>query len=136
MTSETYVLDSSAVVAYLGGEPGAEILQDLLAAAGNRFLVHGVSIGEVYYLTLRKSGLEAADEVLRSVTRSHVQVVRDLSDELLRRVGLAKVQTGAPYVDCFVIALAQLRGAAVVTSDRTHFEAAQGALPRAMVWLR
>ena len=136
MTSETYVLDSSAVVAYLGGEPGAEILQRLLAASGNRFLLHGVSIGEVYYLTLRKSGPGPAEHVLGSIAGSGLEVVRDLSDEVLRRVGLAKMQTGAPYVDCLVIALAQLRGAAVVTSDRRHFTPAQAVLPRPLVWLR
>jgi len=47
------VLDACAMIAYLRGEPGAEIVEALLLDKSNQCLAHVVNLCEVYYDFLR-----------------------------------------------------------------------------------
>ncbi len=58
---KTYVLDACALIAYLRDESGGEVLESMLAEENKRFLLHGVTLGEVYYDSLRTVGKASAN---------------------------------------------------------------------------
>ncbi len=55
-----YILGASAIIAYLRGEPGAEIVSASLIDPANECLVHAVNLCEVYYDFYRASCEEVA----------------------------------------------------------------------------
>ncbi len=58
-----YVLDSFALLAYFGNEPGAETVEQLLGQAQNQTVtlhLSLVNLGEVYYITQRERGRDIA----------------------------------------------------------------------------
>lgn len=48
----TYVIDACALIAYLRKEKGGGKLRELLKDSYNRFFMHSVNVGEVYYDSL------------------------------------------------------------------------------------
>ena len=56
----THCLDACAIIAYLRGEQGAEVLKDLIERSDTFFVIHVCNLGEVYYDFFRDDGVEAA----------------------------------------------------------------------------
>ena len=44
-----YVLDASAMIAFLRAEPGGEVMHGILQTDGNRIVAHSINLCEVYY---------------------------------------------------------------------------------------
>jgi ribonuclease VapC len=134
---KTYVLDSSALMAFFENRAGADQVEELLAKAAEAkrpLLMSVVNWGEVYYSIWRARGEKAADAKLQEVAQLPIQVV-DADMELTKLAASLKAaptRSGSsthnlPYADCFAAALAQSRKAALVTSDK-DFERAGTAL--------
>ena len=51
-----YVLDASAMLAYLRNEPGAEIVEDALTAPDSHCFAHSINLCEVFYDFFRSAG--------------------------------------------------------------------------------
>lgn len=114
-----FVLDSFALLAYLRREPGWRPVESLLrAAAEGRAELVGcvVSLGEVLYTTERIRGAEQARAALGYVEQLPLQWI-DADRSLTLRAARVKAAHAVSYADAFVIALAQLRDATVVTGD-------------------
>lgn len=108
-----YVLDTSAIMAVLQGEPGAEQVQALI---GDRDVaLPFVSLMEVEYKLLRR--LPAlAGEAMRDVLAWPVEVVE--SDARWRReAARVKARGGLSFADAWVASLALLRDAELVHKD-------------------
>lgn len=121
MTEERarYVLDSFALLAYLEGESGAAIVEDLLNActsgdAGAWLSI--VNLGEVAYITERERGLPTAQQAIATIDQLPVQVV---DADRSRTFAAAHVKARYPvsYADAFAIALAEEVAGRVVTGD-------------------
>jgi len=54
------VLQACALIAYFRHEQGGDKLRELLKTQNNRFFMHSINLGEVYYDTLRVSGFDKA----------------------------------------------------------------------------
>jgi predicted nucleic acid-binding protein len=114
-----YVLDSYALLAYLGGEEGQQGLQDLLnrAADGSAQLyLTIINYGEVLCIVERERGLAAAQITVAAVDQLPIQVAE--ADRELT-FGAAHVKASFPlaYADCFAVALARQLEGVVVTGD-------------------
>lgn len=117
---KTYVLDASALMAFFEDRPGAEKVEELLAKAaeGKRpLLMSVINWGEVYYSVWRARGEAAAHEKLRQIAQLPIEIV-DADSALTQTAARLKAQYNLPYADCFGAALAQLRKATVLTSDK------------------
>ncbi len=117
---KTYVLDSSALMAFFEDRPGAEKVEELLARAAESrrpLLMSVVNWGEVYYSVWRARGEQAANAVLREIAQLPIEIV-DADTGLTQAAARLKALHNLPYADCFAAALAQSRKAALVTSDR------------------
>ncbi len=132
--SETYVLDSFAVLALLGREAGSKQVSQLFQQAGKgetRLLMTWVNVGEVAYIVERRWGKERVYQVLGTLEATKIEIV---SIERELALGAAKIKAGYPlaYADAFAAALAVREKATLVTGD-PEFKMLKGVLP--VQWL-
>ncbi len=114
-----YVLDSFALLAYLGAEEGHERIGILLesAARGSASLyLTIVNYGEVLYIVERERGLTAAQATIAAVDQLPIQVV-DADREMAFGAAHIKAHHSLAYADCFAVALAQTLDGVVITGD-------------------
>ena len=117
--SERYVLDSFAVLALLGKEPGSEIVNEILKkaqAAKAEVWMTWVNVGEVAYIVERRWGKARVYQVLGTLEATAVEI-----EEAERELALAaaEIKAGHPlaYSDAFAAALVLREEAVLVTGD-------------------
>jgi predicted nucleic acid-binding protein len=116
VSAKRYVLDSFALLAYLQDEPGAQLVQDVLADESAKVFLCTVNLGEVYYITYREKGEAEAEEALLIVEQLPIEeVVPD--KELILQAARIKASFAISYADAFVAALAERRQGTIVTGD-------------------
>lgn len=106
------VLDSSAVLALLNGERGAD---GVLAALGES-IVSAVNAAEVLRVLVKKGATPADGR--RVLARLHLQTVEFTGEDL---AAVAEITQRAPQLslgDCACLALGKRLGAGVLTADR------------------
>jgi predicted nucleic acid-binding protein len=114
-----YVLDSFALLTYLGGEAGegrvSEILNDV-SQGNDRALLSLINLGEVVYITERERGLAKAQEVLAIIEQLPIEILHVDRQSVL---GAAHIKAHYPvaYADAFAIMAAQLHDGVIVTGD-------------------
>jgi len=132
--SERYVLDSFAVLALLGKEPGSEIVNEILKkaqATKAEVWMTWVNVGEVAYIVERRWGKARVYQVLGTLEATAVEI-----EEAERELALAAAEIKAghrlAYADAFAAALTLREEAVLVTGD-PEFERLEDALP--IEWL-
>ena len=119
-----FVLDACAFIALLEGEPGAEVVEDLLQETKNRCLIHAVSACEVYYDLYRRGKTKDADNVETIFAKYNLQLLESLPSNLWRIAGKLKAEwRRVSLADCFALALAISEKGTLVTSDHHEFDA-------------
>ena len=117
-----YILDASALIAYLRGELGGEEVREILANPDHQCLAHAINLCEVHYDFFRASGEAVAKEALQDLEAAGVVRRADISPAFCEDVGSLKAtQRRISLADCFALALAKLCSATVLTSDRHEF---------------
>ena len=116
-----YVLDASAILAYLQGEPGGSDVGALLTTPGNACFAHVFNLCEVYYNYVRTEGVEDARSMIEDLKNDGVLFRRDLSVSFWQAVGDLKALGGVSLPDCVCVILASQLGAKAVTADRGEF---------------
>jgi predicted nucleic acid-binding protein len=114
-----YVLDSVAVLAYLGAERGMPRVQKVLAdAAAARCHVYLslISLGEVAYIVERERGLARAQEVLGLIDQLPIEIL-PASREMVLAAAHVKAGHAIAYADAFAVAAAQSADALSLTGD-------------------
>jgi predicted nucleic acid-binding protein len=115
-----YVLDANAVLDFVEGGPGAPRVREIVQEAFRHAAAAFISVanwGEVFYTLWERRGEEKARSTLSDLLRLPIQLVPvDLEQAL--KAGEIKAAHKIPYVDCLAAALAELRNAVLVTSDR------------------
>jgi len=106
---ETYILDACALIAFLQKETGFEKALELLKNPQSVILMHAINFGEVYYDAL-KTSKEAA--------------------------GKFKINNRMSLADSYVLALAEINSALVVSTDHHEFDAVEKNTNIKFFWLR
>jgi predicted nucleic acid-binding protein len=118
-----YILDASAIIAYLRGEPGADAVSAILVDPAHVCLAHALNLCEVYYDFYRSNGETAARNAINDMFALGVQLRDDLSAEVWQAAGALKaLQRRISLADCFAVTLAQVAGGSVLTSDHHEFD--------------
>lgn len=117
--SETWVLDSFALLALLGGEPGGDEVAHLMRQAQQgkvRLLMTWVNVGEIAYIVERRWGAGRLRQILAMLDEVALEVV-PVERELA--LAAAHIKAGFPiaYADAFAAALAVQIGATLATGD-------------------
>ena len=113
------VLDSWALLCYLEREPGYEKIIDLFERAvesSKPLLMCIVNWGEVYYQVARRFGEQRAQEIEKLIQTLPITLV-EANKELTREAARIKATKRMAYADCFAVALARLKKAAIYTGD-------------------
>ena len=116
---KTYVLDASALFAFLRDTPGAAKVDELLREARReraRVLMSAVNYGEVYGKILRDLGLELALTTAQAVNPLAIELA-DATPQRACKAADVKTQYTLYYADSFAAALAIEHKATLVTSD-------------------
>jgi ribonuclease VapC len=116
---ETYVLDSYAILALLGGEPGGEEVAQILRRAREgaaRALMTWVNLGEVAYIVERRWGAERLFEVLGTLEATALGLV-GVERDLALAAAHVKARYPVAYADAFAAALAMSASATLLTGD-------------------
>ena len=119
MKKPRYVLDSHALLAYLCDEPGADEVETLLrrVEAGEAIIYLSlINLGEIAYITERRYGTERLQEMLSALTLLSLQVA-EVTRGFVMAAAHVRVRHAVSCADAFAIALAQEKGASVVTGD-------------------
>ena len=129
-----YVLDANAALDFVDDGPGAERVEQLLREArrsGSPLLMSVVNWGEVFYHTWQERGEESAKRTLANLSGLPIQPLPVDLEQVLK-AGEIKALHKIPYVDSIAAALAEIRQAVLVTSDR-DFEKLGRRIP--VLWL-
>ena len=123
-STTVYVLDSFALLAYLGGEVGGgrvkEILHDASRGESRAFLSL-INLGEVVYITERERGLAKAQEVLAIIEQLPIEIL-SVDRQVVLEAAHVKANYPVAYADAFAITAAQANNGVLVTGD-PEFEA-------------
>ena len=118
-----HVLDASAMVAYLAGESGAIVVDDLLNNPEALCYAHSINLGEVYYDCLRTTGdRRGARKTIIDLFAAGVIERREMSRRFWMRVGGLKARGRISLADCFCIGLAKQLSCEVVSSDHHELD--------------
>lgn len=132
--TKSIVLDSFALIAYLRAEPaGQKVITHLQSAQAGKttlFLTF-INLAEVYYKTIRESGIDKGREVLAILKALPINII-SLSDDLVLKAAEIKAARPMSFADCFATALAQEKHAAVLTGD-PEFKSIEKLVP--ILWL-
>lgn len=134
-----FVLDACSLIALLKEESGSGIVLKHLqnATTGqSQIIVHKITLTEVTYDLLRSGLYINGQEVLETCYKLPLQVVDSLSDEMIIAAAGFKVKHRISFADSFVLALAQLENAAVITSDHHEFDSIEKAGDIRFEWIR
>lgn len=82
-----YVLDACAMLAYLKGEPGAQVVAALLTDPAHVCYAHALNLCEVYYDFIRRSDEPTARQAIADLLADGIIERRDISGPFWRSVG-------------------------------------------------
>ncbi len=118
--AKAIVLDSWSVIAYLGDEPAAQQIADLISSAHEEEIpvyMTVVNVGEVWYIIAREISEEEADISVKELRDLRIQI-EDADWELTREAARFKSKHKMSYADCYAAALAKSKKADLVTGDK------------------
>jgi predicted nucleic acid-binding protein len=136
-----YVLDACALIAVFNIEAGAEKVRRLLLNAtaredGTVVYINPVNLLEVYYDRLKIVGYGRAEEILRWIYASAIQIHETITPSILREAGRLKTAYSMSLADSFACATASCLNATLVTSDHKELEAVERGESIHFFWFR
>jgi predicted nucleic acid-binding protein len=114
-----FVLDSYALLAYMGGDAGMPRVKAVLAAAGQgecQVYLSWMNLGEVLYITEREQGLRRAHAVLAQVQILPIEML-EVSSQIVLEADHLKATPLISYTDAFAAASALSQQAILLTGD-------------------
>jgi PIN domain nuclease of toxin-antitoxin system len=117
-----YVLDASAMLAYLRGEAGADVVENALIDTGGQCLAHSVNLCEVYYIVHRDDGAATAEAAVSDFRALGVVERADFDEAFWKEAGGLKAKGGISLPDCFAITLTNRVGGSLLTSDHGEMD--------------
>lgn len=127
-----YVLDACAMVAYLDGESGSDVVENALLEKDSECLAHAINLCEVFYLFHRAGGEAAALKALSDLSDVGIIERNDLDSAFWQQAGTLKaVHRKVSLADCCAITLTQRLSGTLLTSDHHELDplAAAGICP-------
>lgn len=117
-----HVIDANAMIAVLNGEPGADVIENLLTAQGATAYAHAINVCEVFYGILRNGTESDAQEDLKDIRSLGIQMRVDMDDQFWQEVGRVKAAHRLSLADAFAVALTRRVNGELVTSDHHELE--------------
>jgi PIN domain nuclease of toxin-antitoxin system len=117
-----YVMDASAMVAFLYDEPGASVVEGILLDPSNTCVAHAVNLCEVFYDAHRRADETAAQSAIGQLLAAGIVAREDMDPAFWQEVGRLKAPVRVSLADAFGIALTRRLGGELVTGDHREFD--------------
>lgn len=115
MARERVLLDSSAVLALIEDEPGADRVEAALRDGGA--LVPWVALLEVHYITRREIGEDEANRRLALLRESGCEIVWELDERLVLSASAIKAEHRLSLADALIAGYARRFDAVLLHKD-------------------
>ncbi len=136
---KSFVLDASALIAFLGDERGAEKVEEILRKAGENkiFLyMNKINVLEVYYGVYREDGKKKAEETLLKIQGLPIKITDILSGDIFKEAGRFKAKYKISLADSIAIADAKTKDAFLITADHHEFDIIDRKREAELYWIR
>lgn len=110
-----YVLDTSALLAFLKGEPGSDVVESILEDSVG-VIVSLITLMEVRYLYLREAGKQATEDAFKLIEQIGLQEV-EVSRNILEQAAQIKSRNHLSVADAIIAATAKEMGATLIHRD-------------------
>ncbi len=114
-----YILDTSALLAFIENEPGGEDVEKFLLDAVEckiQLIISAVSTIELYYISLREQGARIANKRLKLIDSLPIKQ-QSLHPDTAKIIGEIKARKAMSFADCCVAGLAKIQKAIIVHKD-------------------
>lgn len=119
----TFVLDASAMIAYLRDEPGAGVVAEALLDSESRCYAHALNLCEVFYDFHRASGEVDALQAIADLREVGVFEDSNAGAAVWQAAGKLKANLRrVSLADCFALELAERLRATILTADHHEFD--------------
>ena len=136
---EPFVLDASALIAFLHDEDGADKVDNVLQKARRDeciIYMNKFNILEIYYGVYREDGEEKAEATLVRIFNLPLIVVDSLGDDVFKEAGRLKAIYKISLADSIALAEAKLRKAQLLTADHHEFDPLDRKEEARFYWIR
>jgi len=133
---KSYVLDACALIAYLGDEEGADVVEKAIESKEYKLYMHTLNLYEVYYDYYRNDGKDVADNVLNDLLKFPIIYQERTDLDLLKIAAEFKVKYKVSVADSIALALTDLKNVALMTSDHHEFDEIEEANRLKFFWIR
>jgi len=133
-----YLLDACALLAVFNGEPGANIVLDLIEQAGVgaiRLSMSIVQLLEVYYDRIYISGEHGAIIRVESILAEPINIIESISYPVMYEAGRFKTSYSMSLADAIAAATARSISATLVTKDK-EMKPAEDAGEFSVLWIK
>jgi PIN domain nuclease of toxin-antitoxin system len=117
-----YVLDASAMLAYLRGEVGAVVVENALLDATGQCMAHSINLCEVYYIVHRDTDEPTAEAAVADFKMLGVVERSDFDEAFWKEAGKLKAGGGVSLPDCMGITLTNRVGGTFLTADHGELD--------------
>jgi PIN domain nuclease of toxin-antitoxin system len=118
-----YVLDACAMIAFLRGEAGADVVERALLEVGSQCIAHSINLCEVYYVVCRDEDEATAAGAVSDLKTAGVIDRNDFDQAFWQEAGKLKaVQKKVSLADCCAITLTNRVGGTLLTSDHHELD--------------
>ncbi len=126
-----YILDACAMIAYLNGEPGANVVEAAMIDPAHQCFAHAINLCEVFYQFYRAGGDATAASAISDLSSMSVIERNDFDEAFWKDAGRLKASRKVSLADCFAITLTNRVGGTLLTSDHHELDpvAAAGVCP-------
>ena len=132
------VLDACALLAVARNEEGANVVNEAYrkAAKGEvKLLLNRVNLLEVYYDFYRYKGKTYAEDFVKAVKQSDVQIC-EFDELIFSHAGRLKATHKISLADSIALAQALVINGALLTCDHHEFDIIDGKEPVKFMWIR
>ncbi len=123
MNSPAHVLDSSALLALIEDEPGAETVERVIRTS--RVILPVVVLMEVFYILRQERGEGDAYRLYAHCREIADELISELDEPTVLQAGRFKADYEVSLADAWIAAVARLRDAVLVHKD-PELEALEG----------
>jgi predicted nucleic acid-binding protein len=135
----TYVLDASALIAYIKNEAGEEIVRNLLERAETRkadVYMSVYNLLEVYYGFYRDLNESKAGAILRYVRSLPITIIDRITQPIFYEAGRIKASYRCSLADAAGLAAAVILSGQFVTADHHEMDIIEQIEHLSFLWIR
>ena len=139
MMNNIFIMDACALIASLGNEDGANVVRDLMEQAINNeviIIMNKLNFLEVYYNVYREYGKDAANDMVKEIKNTPIQIQSEITDSVFEEAGRLKATHKISVADSVALGETIVSGGMLLTSDHHEFEIIEKSENIKIRWIR